>query len=346
MNDFLAQVYYGNTIQAWLISMTIIIFSTRLARAGDWLIVSTIKKITAKTPTDFDDILLSIIEKPLFMFLVVLGIWFSLSLLVLPAGLDLFIRGVVDLLGVMLLAWFLVRFLDLLIEQYINPLMANSDSALGDQLLPLLQKTGKILIWAVAIILSLKHAGYDVGALLAGLGIGGIAVAMAARDTIANIFGGFTILADRPFHLNDRIKIVGFDGTVKEIGVRSTRLETLEGRMVTIPNSKFAESPVENVSMEPARKITLELGLSYQTTPQQMDQALSILRDIADQHGDTEEKISLCFTGFGASALNISFVYYIRKGTDIPATQSAINLVILRRFSEAKLQFAFAGHTA
>jgi MscS family membrane protein len=340
MNDFLAQVYYGNTIQAWLISLTIIILSTRLARAGDWLILNSFKKLTAKTKTNFDDMLVTIIEKPLFMFLVMLGIWFGLSLLVLPAKLDIFIRDLVDLLVTMLLAWFLVRVLDLLIEQYIRPLIRNSDSALGDQLLPLLQKTGKLVIWAVAIILGLKHAGYDVGALLAGLGIGGIAVAMAAKDTIANIFGGFTILADRPFHLNDRIKIVGFDGVVKEIGVRSTRLETLEGRTVTIPNSKFAESPVENVSMEPARKITLELGLSYATTPQQMDQALAVLRDIATGHADVEKTISLCFSGFGASALNITFVYYIRRGADIASTQSTINLVILKRFSEAKLQFA------
>jgi MscS family membrane protein len=96
-----------------------------------------------------------------------------------------------------------------------------------------------------------------VGALIAGLGIGGLALAMAARDTVSNVFGGFTIFTDRPFTLNDRIKVSGFDGTVDEIGIRSTRLRTLAGTLVTIPNSTFSESAVENVSAEPSRKVVM-----------------------------------------------------------------------------------------
>lgn len=106
-------------------------------------------------------------------------------------------------------------------------------------------------------IVALNNAGYDVGALIAGLGIGGLALAMAARDTVSNVFGGFTIFTDRPFTLNDRIKVSGFDGTVDEIGIRSTRLRTLAGTLVTIPNSTFSESAVENVSAEPSRKVVM-----------------------------------------------------------------------------------------
>lgn len=340
MNDFLAQTYYGNTIQAWLISTLIIIFSTHLARIGYWFLVSAIKKLTAKTETHLDDILVTTLERPLYMSLVTLGLWFGFSLLVLPERLDRFIQGVVDFVVTMMVALFLVRMLDAIIKEYVKPMTAHSDGALGDQMLPLLQKGSKILIWGLAIILSLKHAGYDVGALLAGLGIGGIALAMASKDTIANIFGGFTILVDRPFQLNDRIKIVGFDGTVREIGVRSTRLQTPEGRVVTIPNSKFAESPVENISAEPARKITLELGLAYTTTAQQMEEAVSILRAIAERNSDIEKDSSVFFSNFSASALNITFTYYICKAANIPETQNYINVTILKRFSEAKLQFA------
>ena len=194
--------------------------------------------------------------------------------------------------------------------------------------------------------MSLKHAGYDVGALLAGLGIGGVALAMAAKDTIANMFGGFTILADRPFRLNDRIKVVGYDGNVKEIGLRSTRLQTLEGRTVTIPNSKFSETPVENISWEPSRKITVELGLVCSTTPQQMEEALAILRDIAKQNIDkVEEKIILYFSAFAPSSLNITFIYYIRKSADIIETQNIMNMTILRKFNDANLSLAYPTQT-
>ena len=91
----------------------------------------------------------------------------------------------------------------------------------------------------MAIILGLNNAGYDVGAIVAGLGIGGLALALAAQDSVKNLFGGFTIFVDKPFKVKDRIKISGFDGAVEEIGIRSTRIRTLDGRMVTIPNSKF-----------------------------------------------------------------------------------------------------------
>ena len=134
-----------------------------------------------------------------------------------------------------------------------------------------------IIIFA-AVILAIQNAGYDVGALLAGLGIGGLALAMAAKDTVANIFGGFTILTDKPFTINDRIQVSGFDGWIREVGLRSSRLETLAGRIVTIPNSIFSDTPVENISAEPSRKVAVNLGLTYDTTPDQMEEAMNILK--------------------------------------------------------------------
>ena len=136
---------------------------------------------------------------------------------------------------------------------------------MDDQLLPVVRKGLRATIWILGILVALNNAGYNVGALLAGLGIGGLALAMAAKDTVANIFGGVTIFTDKPFKINERIKLGGFDGTITEIGIRSTRLKTLEGRVVTIPNAKFTGGMVENVSMEPSRKVVLNLGLVYDT---------------------------------------------------------------------------------
>jgi len=345
MADFFQQIYYGNTVQAWLISMLIILFSSTLARAVYWIFSNTLKKATAKTETHIDDMLIDMVQKPLVWSLVLLGIWFALTLLVLPAGLDKAISNIVQFLIVMLIALLLARITEVIINEYIRPMIDNSDSDLDDHLLPLLQKGIKVVIWSMAIIIGLNNAGYDVAALLAGLGIGGIALAMAAKDTIANVFGGFTIFTDRPFKLGDRIKVAGYDGAVKEIGIRSTRLQTLEGRIVTIPNSKFAESPVENVSWEPTRKITLELGLTYDTAPESMDKALAILKAIADENPGVDEKVILFFSGFGASSLNITFIYYITKDYDIPQVQNEVNRAILKRFNEQGLAFAFPTQT-
>ena len=192
-----------------------------------------------------------------------------------------------------------------------------------------------------AVILALDTAGYTVGAALAGLGIGGLALAMASKDTVANMFGGLTIFVDQPFKLNDRVKIAGFDGTIIDIGLRSTRLQTLEGRIVTIPNATFSESPVENVTREPSRKVAQTIGLTYDMTSDQMLEAMEVLRSIADDHEGTEEKIIVSFAGFGDFSMNILFIYYITKDADIVATQTDVNMKVLSTFNDKGLDMAF-----
>ena len=139
--------------------------------------------------------------------------------------------------------------------------------------------------------------------------------------------------------------VSGYDGTVAEIGVRSTRLKTLAGREVSIPNSQFADSAVENISREPSRKIVLNLGLTYDTNADQIEQAISLLKQICTSHAATEGDPWIAFNAFGDFALNICCIYYIAKGEDIGATQTKINLSILRQFSDQKLEMAFPTQT-
>ncbi|HEC07676.1 MAG TPA: mechanosensitive ion channel, partial [Thiolapillus brandeum] len=143
----------------------------------------------------------------------------------------------------------------------------------------------------------------------------------------------------------ERVLLSGHDGFVREIGVRSTRLETLNGRMVTLPNSQVANECIENISSEPSRKMTLDLGLTYDTSHERMQQAMDILRDIAADNENLEERVVTAFTAFNDFALNIRFIYYIRKGQSVFGVQTQINLEILRCFNEAGLEFAFPTQT-
>ena len=200
-------------------------------------------------------------------------------------------------------------------------------------------------MWILGIISGLTNAGYDVGALLAGVGIGGLAMAMAAKDFVANIFGGVTVFIDKPFTVGDRIKVNGIDGTVQEIGIRSTRLSTLENRMVTIPNHQFTDQMVENVTAEPSRKMKVVLGLTYDTTPEQIQQAVDILTAIVSDAGRTENEYTVWFSGFGDFSLNVTCIYFIRKGEHWAHVPGEINMEILKRFNEAGLDFAFPTQT-
>ncbi|MDA0656082.1 MAG: mechanosensitive ion channel family protein [Proteobacteria bacterium] len=342
----LEQTFYGNTVLQWSVALAIVVATVMLGRVVYWAFKNIARKITANTKAKFDDILIDTIEEPLTFVLALAGLYWAISTLVLPLALSTWIGNGYYFLIIVTGAWLLARLFDALVQEYIAPKVAESDSDLDDQLLPIVRKGIKSIIWIVAIIVGLDNAGYDVGALLAGLGIGGLAFAMAARDTVANLFGGFTIFTDKPFSINDRIVIGGVDGTVKEIGVRSTRLQTLAGRMVVIPNAKFADSIIENITSEPSRKVTLNLGLTYDMKPEQLQQAMDILKEIATEHQPAlEEKTLIGFNAFGDFSLNIMFAYYIRPGANILNIQTSINLAIYKRFAEAGLDFAFPSQT-
>lgn len=345
MQELLTQTYYGNTLQTWLIAMVIILLSVTLGKVIYWLFSKVIRLFTARTKTRLDDIIVDMVEEPAVFMVVVMGIWFALRTLVLPEMVTTIIGNAYQVIVALLVGWLLTRLFDALYREYMLPLAEKSENDLDDQLLPIVRKGVKLIIWVMAIIIGLNNAGYDVAALIAGLGIGGLALAMAAKDTVSNIFGGFTIFTDQPFKIGDRIKIAGYDGTVLEIGVRSTRIKTLEGRIVTMPNAKFADAPVENVSWEPTRKVVVNLGLTYDTTPEQMQQAMDILKEINEANENTDDGATVFFNAFGDFAMNIMFIYYIKKDSAIAGTQSEINLEILKRFNAEKLEFAFPTQT-
>ena len=345
MQKWLSKVYYGNTVGDWLFALALVVAALIVGKVVYWFFKNILRRVTAKSKTRFDDIILDMIEEPIVVIVTVLGFWYAVNRLTLGEGLMEFLTHAKDAAIVLAVAWLLARLVDSLIKEYLAPLAAKSETDLDDQLLPIFRKGAKLTIWAVGIIVACDNAGYDIGAVLAGLGIGGLALAMAAKDTVSNIFGGFTIFTDRPFGLNDRVRIGSYDGMIREIGLRSTRLETLAGTMVSIPNAKFADSPVENVSAEPARKISLDLGLTYDTTPEQMQAAMDYLREIAKATESLEEKVIIGFNAFGDFAMNVKFIYYIKKGENIMAAQTAVNMAILEKFNEEGLEFAFPTQT-
>jgi MscS family membrane protein len=168
-------------------------------------------------------------------------------------------------------------------------------------------------------------------------------VALAAQDTVKNIIGGITLFTDRPFRIGDRICFDSIDGNVEDIGVRSTKIRTLDGRIITIPNSKIVDASIENISGEPRRRVVLQLKLTSDTTPEKMKEAIAILKSIPQTVKEIGSKdISASFSDFGDSTLIITYVYFVRKSaTDITEAISKVNFEILNRFKQADINFEF-----
>lgn len=345
-DSFWDATYYGNTILEYLIAFGIILGAILGGKILYWISKKFIKKLTARTKTNLDDIIVDKIEEPV-VFGLVLGVsWWALNTKLHYSDDGAFISHIFGFLTVVNIAWLIARLSDALIEEYIVPMTEKTESDLDDQLLPIFRKSLRIIIWTLGIIVGLNNAGYDVGAVIAGLGIGGLAFALAAQDTVKNFFGGIMIFADKPFQVGDRIQIGEIDGFVREIGIRSTRVETLAGRVVTVPNSMFSDDAVENVDKEPSRKVILNLGLTYDTTADQIEEAIALLKKISKENQTLiEEEVLISFDTFGDFSLGILFIYYIRKEADILETQTVMNLAILRQFNTNGLEMAFPTQT-
>ena len=345
MKEFFAKEFYHNTVGDWALALVIIVGTLIAAKALYWVIGRIVKKLTAKTKTKLDDIMVDMLEEPIVLIVTIIGVWFAIGRLSFPEKIMEWINNLYMVMIVLTITWLLARLIDAIIKEYVVPITKKTKGDFDDQIIPIIRKAIRVAIWVMGIIIALNNAGYNVGALLAGLGIGGIALAMAAKDTVANFFGGITIFTDKPFTINDRVKINGFDGTITEIGIRSTRLKTLENRIVTIPNSKFTDGMVENVSSEPHRKVVLKLGLVYETTASKIQNGMKALQTIVDENEDLEENTVISFNEFGDFSLGILFIYYIKKGADIMGVQTNVNMEVKRRFEEFDIEMAFPTQT-
>ena len=343
--EVLHQEFYGNSILNWAIAVGILILSFVVVKMLYWIFSNVIRRLTSKTKTNLDDVLIDKLEKPLTYLVLILGYWISIHYLMFKEEVELVLENVAYFLLVIDVTAILSRIVDALITEIIMPISEKSDSSFDNQLIPVIQKGVRSIIWILGIIIGLDNIGFDITAMIAGLGIGGLALALAAQDSVKNIFAGIMIFLDKPFRIKDRIQVDGFDGIVEEVGLRSTRLRTLEGRIVTIPNSRFTDNSVTNVTSQPTLKVKLNLGLTYDTDEVQMQKAIDILVDIVKNQEAITDDYAAGFNGFGDFSLNILFIYYVKPDSHWLDTQTLVNKEVLRRFNKQGLEFAFPTQT-
>jgi MscS family membrane protein len=308
------------------------------------LFSKVLKKFTASTDSKLDDIIVDSIEEPIALAFVLLGFYLGYSHLTFEGSGDI-VDSIFQVVVLLDFTWLAARLLDAVVANVISSISATSKDSMINQIGPVLRKTLRSSVWILGVITAMNNVGFDVGAMLAGVGIGGLAMAMAAKDFVANIFGGITVFVDKPFKVGDRIIVNGIDGTVKEIGIRSSRIITLQGRMVTIPNNSFTSSPVENITAEPSRRVDIALGLTYDTSPARIQEAIELLNKIISDRTDTEDEFNVWFNSFGDFSLNVNCIYYINKSGHWANTPGGVNMEVLKKFNEAKLDFAFPTQT-
>jgi len=237
-----------------------------------------------------------------------------------------------------------------IVEIWLNRFSQKTKSKLDDMLVPLVIKSLRVTV-VILVLLQVAQTLSDkpITSILAGLGVGGLAVALAAQDTIKNFFGSLVLFSDKPFEVGERITVDGYDGPVEEVGFRSTRIRTLDGHMVTIPNGELANKTIHNIGKRPYIKRVMTVTVTYDTTPEKLQKALDILHEILDDHEgmDPEFPPRIYFSDFASTSLDILVIYWYHPPDywQFMEFNQKVNFELLRRFNDEGIDFAFPTQT-
>ncbi|MBA2664874.1 MAG: mechanosensitive ion channel family protein [Bradymonadaceae bacterium] len=268
-------------------------------------LLTPVHLIVSKTKTDADDQLLAAVRKPLGWLVNMIALYFAVLLLELPAGIQGATVLILKTVGTVFAAWMVFNIVDAM-ASILQVMAEKTETELDDHLVPLVKRVLRVVLVVITLIMIIQQWGYDVTSLVAGLGIGGLAFALAAQSTLSNWFGSVMILTDRPFKVGDLVKSTHGEGTVEEIGLRSTKIRTFARTIITVPNADIATAPVENLSKIPVRHIKSTIGLVYSTSEAQMTEVITNIRQMLSEHEGIDQSFFMVnFTGFGDSSLDI-----------------------------------------
>jgi MscS family membrane protein len=293
---------------------------------------------------------------PVSMAMLATGVLLGLRLIHMEPGVAMFSHRVIAFLYLIAIAWALYNLVEV-VEVGLRSIVGRTNNKLDDMLLPLVRKSLRIFLLIIfTLVVAQNVFGLNITGWLAGLGIAGLAVSLAAQDSVKNLFGSITVLLDKPFAVGDRIVFDGIDGTVEEIGFRSTRIRTLVGHVVTVPNMKFIDNNVENVNLRRSLRRMLDVTVTYDTPLEKIEQGIQIIKSILAEPEFVEpfdmEKTPprVFFNDYNAASLNIRVMYWymLTDGRDwwsYNAYSERFNLRLFKAFGDAGIEFAFPTQT-
>jgi MscS family membrane protein len=287
--------------------------------------------------------------RPIPFLFATIGLRYGLTTLAFGESVDAVIADTFGVLFTIAVTFFIYSLVDV-VDHAVTHFTNKSQTKMDDMLAPVVRKSLRVVIVVLALVqIAQILSDKPITTIITGLGVGGLALALAAQETIKNFFGSLVIFTDKPFELGERIKVGGHDGTIEEVGFRSTRLRTLDGHLVTIPNGELANMMIQNISKRPYIKRVMNVTITYDSPPEKVEEALAILRDILDNHEGLNEAFPprVFFNDYNDSSLNILAIYWYHPPAywDFLAHAEKVNMELLKRYNEAGIEFAFTTQT-
>ncbi|MBE0570376.1 MAG: mechanosensitive ion channel family protein [Ignavibacteriaceae bacterium] len=343
MQDYLNQTFWGNTVQSYIIAAGIFIIGLIIVKILQKIVLRRLKKWAEKTETTLDDLLIKSIEKSIIP-LLFYGVFYS-SL----TSLTLHDRAsrIVEVASLFVVTFFIIRFISstimFMISYFIKKQERGEEKARQLRGMTVLIN---IFVWVIGIVFLMDNLGFDISAVIAGLGIGGIAIALAAQTILGDLFSYFVIFFDRPFEVGDFITVQDKVGTVEYTGIKTTRVRALTGEQLVFSNTDLTNSRIHNFKKMQERRVVFKLGVVYQTTAAQLEEIPKIVRQIIEAHSDVRFDRGH-FASYGDFSLNFEFVYFVSGSEYVKYmdTQQSINLQIYKEFENKGIEFAYPTQT-
>ncbi|WP_276495735.1 mechanosensitive ion channel family protein [Pontibacter litorisediminis] len=343
MTDFLERVYFHNSIQTYLIALGFVLLGILLIGIFKKRVLTRIAKLTQKTKSNFDNHLIESIDRFGVPALYIALFYAGLDYLALPVRFNKIIQVAVTVAITFLAIRIIASTILLLLRSYIGRQDNGEEKVkqLGGVILVV-----NIIIWGLGLLTLLDNLGYDVTTVVAGLGIGGIAVALAAQNILGDLFNYFVIFFDRPFEVGDFIVIDDKSGVVDKVGVKTTRIKSLSGEQLVFANSDLTNSRIHNYKQMQQRRVVFKLGVIYQTSYEHLESIPELLRQIVEAQ-DMVRFDRAHFVSYGDSSLDFETVYYVLSSNynDYMDIHQRINLGIFREFQKRGIEFAYPTRT-
>ncbi len=340
MENFnLDTVFFDNTVFKYLIALGMLVLLTIVFRIVSKVLVAVLDKLSMKT-TNQAVALLMRADKKLMPIVWYLPVYIASRYLTLPDK----VKNFIGIIGLLIVTFCVVRYavdvVKVAVSEYVrrnggSPMLSHSAGIIAN-----------IVLWAMALLFLLSNFGFNVTTLLTGLGIGGMAIALASQTLLGDLFNYFTIIIDQPFTIGDTVKVGGVTGTIKSIGLKGTRLTSTTGEQVVMSNTDMTKSVLLNFNVMNKRKVTTKIGIKYDTPAEKAKEIPSVVRHIVEAAPDTEFGRAH-FYEFGDSSLNYEIVYFIMdKDYDMYMDRlQQVNFAILDEFTKMGVEFAFPSHS-
>jgi MscS family membrane protein len=355
---FLKTEYLENSAQNYLIFVAAIIigllFKGLISRYLSHSLYKLIGKKEKKVGVGKFDKLLT---RPIGFFIMLTILYFGASYLEFPTSwelADVNEFGIKMLLskGFSLIYIYSIFRISLRLIDYIGLILLKraeeTENKMDDQLIPFVLEIIKFVAYVFAIFIILGSVlGVNIIALTTGLGIGGLALAMASKESLENLLGSFTIFLDQPFTVGDAVTVGSITGVVEKVGFRSTRIRTFDKSLVTLPNKKMIDAELDNLGMRPVRRVKFNLGLTYDTTAEQIKAIVADIQHMINQHEKTNQDGKVRFQEFGSSSLDIMIMYFVNspRWDDLIDVKEDVNYKIMEIIKKHNSDFAFPSTT-